>query len=128
MGSAYRTRLEADHHQCPRTSSGRRSETRLDSSLLLACCRPRPLARCGGASENGVLSQLALQARSRSMPRVKRGREWQTQQLGPDAHHLPPKIRFGRLLADASCPQRVADEGVVGDEEANAAWRVAGRM
>ncbi len=48
----------------------------------------------------------------------------QSQQLGLDADHLPPEVRLWHLTADAAGQDRVADERVVRDHEADAARRV----
>src|SRR3989442_14715946 len=62
------------------------------------------------------------------MSRIERRRQRQLEQLGSDAHHLPAEVGLRGLLADAARKDRVADEGVVGDDETNAAGRMAGRM
>src|SRR3989475_11907029 len=62
------------------------------------------------------------------MSRIKRCRQRQLEQLGSDAHHLSADVGLRGLLADAARKDRVADEGVVGDDEANAAGRMARRM
>ena len=59
------------------------------------------------------------------MARVEGGGRRQAQQLGADAHHLPAQVGLRCLPADPSRQDGVADERVVGDDEANAARRVA---
>src|SRR3989442_8284402 len=62
------------------------------------------------------------------MSRIERRRQRQLEQLGSDAHHLPAEVGLRGVLADAARKDRVADEGVVGDDEANAAGRMARGM
>ena len=79
-------------------------------------------------SEDRALSQLALQARGGPVPGVEGGGQRQPQELGPDAHHLAAEIGLRRLLANPAREDRVADERVVGDHEANTSRRVARRV
>ena len=62
------------------------------------------------------------------MSRVQRCRQGEADQLGADAHHLTSQIRLRRLLSDAASQQRVADECMIGHQEANAARSVARRV
>src|SRR5579859_7604932 len=90
-------------------------------------CRWLP-SSCPRSAKDRILRQLAFQARRRAMPGIQRRGERQLQQLGADAHHLAAQVRLRRLLADAAGEDRVADEGMVGDDVADAARRVAWRV
>src|SRR2546428_2879396 len=91
--------------------------------------RPESLSRSGaGPTKDGVLRQLALEARGRSVAGIERGGEGEPQQARADAHHLAAKVRLRHLATDAAGQDRVADKRVVRDHQANAARRVAGRV
>src|SRR5439155_445629 len=77
------------------------------------------------APEDGVLGQLALQARGGAVAGVEGGGRRQPQKLGADAHHLPAEVGLGHLPPDAAGKDRVADECMVGDDEAHAPRRMA---